>query len=543
MDGRMMPRTLALAIAALLACGGCSDHGSNGNGDGGSDGAVCGSDVPNADGVVHTESGAVMGALEANTWAYKGIPFAAPPVGELRWKPPAAHACWQGALATTAFGKQCLQEDANGNLVGDEDCLQLNVWTPVAAQPGPLPVLVFVHGGGNSQGSASTQTQGVDIYDGQYIAEHGPAVVVTTNYRLGILGFFAHASLDAESDAHVSGNYGMLDQIAALKWVQNNIAGFGGDPKRVLLFGESAGAVDTCVHLASPLSAGLFSAALMESGGCGDPTLASYETSVAPAVDTVGCGGNADIPGCMRALPASTLVKMVPGVVSVTGLDTGIKFGPNVDGKLLTDSPLAVIAAGKHNAVPFVIGANSDETSRYAPMVPDATVYAELVHTQFGTALGDLVLNQYPASAFATPRKAYIAVTTDARFVCPSRRIARTATTSQSAKVFRYFFTHALDNAPAQQPLGAWHGLELTFVFHHLMIAGYTPSPAENALSDAIIGYWTRFAATGNPNGAGAVDWPTYEGNTDPVLALDDTTAVMTGVRSAHCDFWDGITP
>ena len=357
------------------------------------------------------------------------------------------------------------------------------------------------------------------------------------------MGFLAHPSLDAESDKKISGNYGIFDQIAALAWVQRNIAAFGGDPKRVLLFGESAGAVDTCVHLASPLSAGLFSAALMESGGCGDQPLATVEQDGAAAVDKAGCTAAADIPACLRALGGAALVQAAPGVVSVTGLETGIKYAPNVDGYLLADSPLNLILAGKHNHVPFVVGANSDETSKYAPAVADAQAYTDLLHTQFGTVLGDLVLQQYPAAGFATARKAYIAVTTDARFVCPSRKIARSVRAQQTQPAYRYFFTHALDAAPALQPLGAWHGLELLWVFHHLDVGNYPASAAESALSDAMIGYWTRFAGAGDPNGAGAPNWPVYDATSDPALALDDTIAAITGVRTANCNFWDSLTP
>jgi len=297
----------------------------------------------------------------------------------------------------------------------------------------------------------------------------------------------------------------------------------------VLVFGESAGAVDTCVQLASPRAAGLFSAALMESGGCGDPTLAQAETDQAGVSATLGC----TTLECLRGLPATTVVQKVPGVVSVSGLDAGIKWGPNVDGVILPAAPIVRLRAGTYNQVPFVVGANSDETARAVPMVADAQTYADLIHATFGPTLGDLVLAQYPASAYATPRKALIAVTTDARFVCPARKIARAA---RGAPGFRYFFSHALDSGVASS-FGAWHGLELLFVFRHLEIAGYVPSAGERALSDAMAGFWARFAATGDPG------WPAYDPATDRTQRLDDPLAVEDGIRTAQCDFWDSLIP
>jgi para-nitrobenzyl esterase len=434
----------------------------------------------------------------------------------------------------------CPQLDANMSFVGSEDCLTLNVWTPSAAPAQPLPVLVFLHGGGNTQGSSSATSNGVYLYDGEHVAEKGDVVVVTLNYRLGVLGFFAHTSLDAESADQVSGNYGILDQIAALGWVKRNISAFGGDPARVLVFGESAGAVDTCVQVASPLSAGLFSAALMESGGCGAPTLAQTETQDQPLVQMAGCDPSGDVTSCLRALPAEDLVTRLPGVVSVSGLDKGVKYGPNVDGHVLVDTPLKTLLAGKHNRVPFIVGSNADETSRYVPAVPDATTYASLVHQEFGAALGDQILARYPASAFPSPRAAFVAVTTDARFVCPARTIARAARGAQAEPVRRYFFSHALDSTAAKS-YGAWHGLELLWVFQHLDVAGYVPSAAEVGLSDAMIGYWSRFAAAGDPDGPGAIAWPAYDAATDATLELDDTIAGLDGVRTARCDFWDSL--
>jgi para-nitrobenzyl esterase len=489
---------------------------------------------------VMTDRGPLQGVAAGTTLAFKGIPYAAPPTGALRFQAPADFQCAPAVRDATQFGKACPQLDENMNPVGDEDCLTLNVWTPNSIDA-PRAVMVFIHGGGNVQGSSSELASGTAIYDGQSLAEKGDVVVVTLNYRLASLGFLALAELSAEADPKVSGNYGILDQIAALKWVKRNAAAFGGDPTRVMIFGESAGAVNTCVHVASPLSAGLFHAALMQSGGCAQPTLSQAEGEGTKVVSMAGCDGAADKPACLRAIPALTLIKMAPGVASVTGLDAGLKFGPNVDGYVLAGSPIEVISERKHNAVPFVIGANAEETARYTPMVASAMAYEDILRTLF-PAIADQLLQLYPAADFPTPRKALTAVTTDGRFVCPARRIARTIRDAQSEPVFRYFFTHGLDNSAAGA-LGAWHGLELTFIFNQLTIANYMPSSAERKLSTDMIGYWSRLAKAKNPNGMGAFEWPVYDTTTDTHLVLDNTITSGTLLRTTRCDFWDSITP
>jgi para-nitrobenzyl esterase len=484
--------------------------------------------------VVLTDAGAVQGMADGGVQAFEGIPYAAPPLGDLRFRPPAPHACWSDTLQATAFGNECPQIDVNDKVVGDEDCLTLNIWTPNTTPSAPLPVLFFIHGGGNTQGASSSP-----LYDGSYIAAHGPAVVVTINYRLGVFGFLAAPALDAASAQGVSGNYGILDQIAALQWTQRNIAAFGGDPSRVLLFGESAGATDTCVLLASPLASGLFSRALMESGGCNQRTLADSEQTDAAVVQSVGCDTASDVAACLRALPAATLVQARKVPVDVANLG-GLAYGPNVDGYVLPGEPLALIGAGTFNQVPFVVGSNADETAGLAPPpIADAAAYETALTKMYGATIAQAVLQEYPASAYPTPRQAYIAATTDADFVCPSRDYARAAATGGSAPVYRYFFTHALDHGVGKA-LGAFHGLELAFVFHTLgASAGYSASADEQALADAIVGYWTRFAATGDPNGAGATPWPIYDTASDTYVQLDTTISAGQGVRTTNCDFWD----
>ena len=493
-------------------------------------------------GTVRTGDGAVRGVTDGGVTSYKGIPYAAAPVGDLRWRAPAPVEPWVGVRDARAFGSVCPQfgDQGQGDYTGAEDCLFLNVFTPSAPQAAPLPVLFFIHGGGNVQGEGSSF-----VYDGAPLARTGPSVVVTLNYRLGTLGWLVQPFLREENRRGAAGNYGLLDQLAALSWVQRNIAAFGGDPSRVMVFGESAGGVNVCALVASPLARGLFSRALMESGGgCGQETLAKFQTFGDTIVKATPCAASAAPGPCLRALGAEPIVRAVRGVANVVS-SSGQLFGPNVDGFVLTASPIDVIEAGQHNRVPFAIGANADETGQAAPAVATPEAYQALVLQQFGALLGALVLAQYPVTAFTSPRAAYVAVTTDARFVCTARRVARAVAANQPEPVYRYHFTHPLDNAGAIfKAYGAYHGLELFFVFRSLTEVGsYVPSAAELALADAMGRYWNRFGAAGDPNGGADVVWPRYDGARDTYLRLDSTTAAGEGVRTAACDFWDRISP
>lgn len=488
------------------------------------------------DGIVLTDAGAVRGVQDGGAVAFKGIPYAAAPVGPLRWQPPQEAPCWDGVREAAAFGPACLQLSEQGTVQGEEDCLTLNVWTP---NHGPdeagMPVLVFIHGGGNAQGTASQP-----VYDGRRLAEQF-AVVVTLEYRLGPLGFLALPQFAAERPEGAAGNDGILDQIAALRWVQRNIAAFGGDPARVMVFGESAGAVDTCVLLASPLAAGLFSRAAMESGACLGPAAMRANHTGERFLTASPCADAADVPACLRALPAEDVLRILPASVSVVSAGAN-GYGPVVDGHLLTASPLETIRAGRHNAVPFLIGSNADETGQATGPVPSAEAYRAAVSTILGPALAARVLAMYPVADYSSPRAAFVAATSDARFTCPTRTSTRAVAANQSLPVFRYFFTQRLRGAGAA--LGSFHGLELAFVFGTLGQGGaFTPNESEQALIAAMQGYWVRFAAAGDPNGGDTAPWPAYEPTTDPYLELGPTIAAGAGVRTAQCDFWDGLAP
>jgi para-nitrobenzyl esterase len=293
--------------------------------------------------------------------------------------------------------------------------------------------------------------------------------------------------------------------------------------------------------LASPLARGLFSAALMESGACVAHTRDAVEAFGADLVEAAGCGGDADPIACMRALPADAMTLAIPAVIDVAGKQTD--YQPHVDGHVLAAAPLDAIAAGEHNAVPFVIGANSDETGAVVPAMTEAE-YTQAVYVLAGSqTLGDAILAQYPVADYSSPRAAYVALTSDVKFICTARTAARAAAGGQSEPVYRYHFTHAIENGgPQAAALGAFHGLELVFVFDHVeQIANYTPSAGEVALADSMGGYWTRFAGAGDPNGGGAVAWPLYEAATDSYLRLDNTIEAGQGVRTEQCDFWDSL--
>jgi para-nitrobenzyl esterase len=543
----MHPAIPALTACALLAaCGSSFSSGANPAADGGdasADAGACPTSVAPAPGVVLTDRGPVQGTQEKGVWSYRGIPYAAPPLGALRWAAPQEHACWSSALAATSFGAMCLQVDPSAptQVLGQEDCLTVNVWAPASATTtSQLPVLAFIHGGGNVQGSSADTSNGAPIYDGAALAAEENAVVVTFNYRLGAMGFLAHPSFGAHA-----GNYGTLDQTFALGWVQRNAAAFGGDPAHVLLFGQSAGAVDVCAQVASPMARGLFAAALMESGGCVAKTAAQAQAFAQKFAQTVHCDTASDPAACLRALSADAVTLAIPEPASVYAGKQG-DYQPNVDGAFLLGLPHDDVAAGMHNHVPLVIGSNSDETSlELAKAHPAGITAAEypaavLQYAAGNQALASAVVAQYPASSYATPLEAFIQATTDAKFTCTARYDARAAAAGQTDRpLYRYFFTHHLDSGSViERALGAWHGLELAFVFVDLGSGGpYVPSPAEQGLAATIGGSWTRLAAAGDPSGP--LTWPAYDATTDAYLQLDEMAQAGTGVRTAQCDFWD----
>jgi para-nitrobenzyl esterase len=501
---------------------------------------------PPDENVVATEKGCVRGESLGAVKIFRGIPYAAPPVGNLRWKAPQEHPSWDGVRDATQFGKSCPQLPGTifrYQLETDEDCLSLNIWTPKIDPNAKLPVMVWIHGGGLVQGSSSQKVNDRVTYDGRVFAERFGVVVVTINYRLAQLGFLAHPALSAEDIEHnVSGNYGLLDQIFALRWVQKNIQNFGGDPQNVTIFGESGGGKSVCALLASPLAAGLFQRAIIQSGGCpsnlrklrGSSGRESAEAQGERFARAIGCADAPDVLACLRSKSVQEILQTLPGEASI--LSTAEKWDFTVDGYALLQSPGRALEAGNFNVVPVIAGTTGNEASIFTVSLGIQTVeqYEAYVRSIF-RGLADQVLALYPASAYPSPKAALDALISDVSFVCPTRRFVRDISKSQQ-KTFLYHFTY-VTRAGAQLGLGAFHGSEIPFVFGNLT----NPTPQERALSDAMMRYWVNFAKTGDPNDWALPAWPAYTLAGDPHLQLDVPIKADRELRKRYCDFFDQL--
>jgi para-nitrobenzyl esterase len=500
--------------------------------------------------IAFTESGLVIGSTTGGVSQFLGIPYAAPPVGALRWRPPKRYGFFPGfALQATQFGSACTQPGG----IGSENCLFLNVFRSEAewgeGERRGLPVMVWIHGGGLIDGSSTA-------YNPELLVKKG-VIVVTINYRLGYLGFFAQSAIDAEG--HLNGNYGLMDQQFALKWVRKNIAGFGGDPDRVTIFGESAGGQSVYAQLASPLASGMFRGAIAESGSYAEfqnyfsnvVTLAQGETTGSQSVpsgaaiaDSVGC--TSQTASCLRAVPASTMIAQEP-----------FPLYPFVDGRLLTQTISAAFASGEFNQVPVISGTNHDEYRLFVatgfdlvgkPILTSAE-YDTATTALWGPALGPPVLASYPFASYPFGGEALGASGTDGVFSCP----ARNADQSLSKFVPTYTYEFNDENAPPAQalfgglltfPLGAYHSAELPYLFPGVDVFGLpaTLSSQQVQLSDAMVSYWTKFAKTGDPNSFEEPFWSPYSASSDEFQSLIPPTPVVesnfnTGHRCSA--FWD----
>jgi para-nitrobenzyl esterase len=477
----------------------------------------------------------VHGVVENTARAFKGIPYAQAPVGALRWQPPAPPAPWPGVRDGSRFGAICPQ--LNGStVVGEEDCLTLNVWTPVVPPARPLPVMVFFPGGGNHgfSGQGAAVFGGVN-YNGQQLVPEG-VVFVSFNYRLGALGFLAHPALDAERADKVSGNYGSLDQIAMLRWVHDNIGAFGGDPQRVFLFGTSAGGGNLCALMSAPAARGLFHGVAMQSSvptGCELPTLADTERGTGQRVaQALGCSG-ADAAACLRGKGMAEVVRAVPGTFGVLPRI----YGPNVDGVVFPGQPLAAIERGAHAQVPVIIGNDLEETMQFVNAVgptTDAASYEASIAKTFGPEPVARIVAAYPPGA--QPRQQLVRLTTDALFTCQSRRVARALAAHQQAPVYRYLFTHSLQNDPELKAQGSVHTVEHVYFFPWQ--GQYRPTPDDLQLQRLMVGYWTRLAREGSLAGAQPA-WPAAEPG-GRYLQLAPVPAAKQD-DAAQCDFWDTV--
>jgi para-nitrobenzyl esterase len=448
---------------------------------------------------VMTECGLVRGTIDEELTVYRGIPFAAPPIGNLRWRPPQPAAKWDGVREATEFGLDPYQGDGKGNV--GEDCLYLNVWTPAKRADERVPVLVWIYGGGFSGGGTSGGGT-----TGKHLARKG-VVLVSINYRVGSLGFLAHPELSAESPHGVSGNYGLQDMIAGLRWVQKNIAAFGGDPDRVTIFGESAGGIAVSMLCASPEAKGLFHGAISQSGGSFGPhrvttypgenmrLLADAERSGEAYVKAAGASSIAEL----RQLPPAKLP-------SGWGLGTG---WPIIDGWLIPGDQHTLYQAGKYNDVPVIVGYNSDEGLSFAR---EKTAAEFIANTQrrFGP-FAERLLKAYPPGDPSVPRTARNLLR-DAAFGWHTWSWARLQSRTGKAKVFFYYF----DQYPARSPdspeadHGMAHGPDVLYVFKTLdPKKPYTAG--DWAISETVATYWTNFAKRGDPNGPGVPAWPQFE--------------------------------
>ena len=439
---------------------------------------------------VKTESGMVSGVpAGASVTAYKGIPFAAPPIGPLRWKAPQPPVQWTGVRAADRFGASCIQtivEEkkpwthefmAHGEV--NEDCLFLNVWTPARAANEKHPVFVYLHGGANTEGSGS-----VAVYDGEGLASKG-VVMVTVNYRLGVLGFFSHPELTKESPHNSSGNYALLDQIAALRWVRDNIAAFGGDPARVTVAGQSAGAADIALLTVSPLAKGLFHREILESGGSSfngaGKTLAAQEADGVRFAEAKGAHALADL----RAMSWKDVTAPVQG---------GPRFGPVIDGYVLPSSPKDAFAAGTQNDVVTLAGYNADESGASPKGSPEAN-----------------------EAARAKQRLATLAWAA-----------ARGATSKTNAYI--YYWDHTLPGPDAGQ-YGAFHTSEVPYVLNTLGKSDRAFTADDRKIADMMSSYWANFAANGDPNGKGLAPWPSVREQPGMVMELGDHTGAIPAAR------------
>ncbi len=502
--------------------------------------------------LVTLAGGQVQGHLNDGAREFLGIPYAAPPVGALRWKPPAPAVPWGGVLDAAAYSPACPQlPSLTGTESAQEDCLYLNVWTPSPAPAEPRPVMVWIHGGSNQVGSTGDfipfpPYENVRLYDAHRLAAARNVVVVTLNYRVGVFGFFGHGGLASEDPAYpYAGNQGLLDQRAALQWVRDNVTAFGGDPGNVTLFGESAGSWNVCAHVVSPLSNGLFHRAISQSGGCtsGIATAtdaAAYATTIA---DTVGCSGAPDELACLRATPVSALLDAAGSVTESPGF---ARNDITVDGGFLPAHPRDLLDAGTFAPVPYLLGANADEGTLFfigATPITTPAEYTATLQAQFGPTLAAQVETIYPLTHYASPQEALVRVVGDSALVCATYDVARRVAAA-GRRTYVYEFARVAPIAIVSLlDLGAFHGAEIPYVFGSLA----PPSISDERLSTRMQEYWTRFAEKGRqPRAKGSTAWPRFRPKTYQMLRLDGSGQVkdvrkIKNFRRTECDFWSSV--
>ena len=464
---------------------------------------------------VRVDGGRIEGTVKDGLRVWQGIPFAAPPVGDLRWRAPQPVVPWQGVRQTTAFAPACRQSAPWITFPQSEDCLYLNVWAPQGSRGEKLPVMVWLYGGGFYFGTATQP-----LYDGAHMARHG-VIVVTLNYRVGVFGFFSHPDLAAEGK--VDGNQGVLDQIAALQWVKRNIAAFGGDPDRVTIFGESAGAESVAVLTTSPLAKGLFQRAIAESGVMPlDPGETKSIGKSAADIDGLGWGMALNAPHLadLRKLDAETLLRQ--------------PWGPHlvVDDYLVRSDLTTAYKAGRAAPVPLLLGWNADEGKDLAGEAlshETLTVarYPELAAGLIGHTPSQALLDAYPVKSDAEVKPMLFKLMNDA-WSWHMWSWARLHTTSHSGPAHVYDFVHipAEPKTGCSYGCGAGHGAEIPFVYDQLAQDSRPWSADDHMMAERMVAYWTNFARTGNPNGKGLPVWPGFDGKAASVMRLGSDAEV-----------------
>lgn len=510
-----------------------SDAGAGGNPSGDAMAAAdTGAGAGSGDGLtVAIGTGQVKGKLVSTTREFLGIPFGKAPTGALRFAPPQPAEPWTETRDATNYGPSCAQNMGALSPMGmtSEDCLSVNVFTPQTVPAEGLPVYVFIHGGAFISGGSSQ-------YDMQKLSERGPLVAVTLNYRLGVLGFLSLPELDAARGDAPSGNDALRDQQLALKWVQDNIAAFGGDPKRVTVAGESAGAMSACMHLVSPTANNLAARFVFESGVCFAGGLLGTKADA----DALGgmlkselCAGQADVVKCLRDKPLQDL--------TAWGKDKGL-FGPgfapvvNAKDPLLPEQPKKLMEAGKYNKGAILAGTNKNEWGLFQLLgqtkPANVAEFEKAIDEQFAEKIGaagtTAVKQHYKPASDAEANAALVRAVTDAAFRCPTRSLARTAT-AQGSKVYLYSFEQG----------DAFHAYEIPYVLGvpNPLLAPMLDEPTVMTMQ----GYWMEFATKGDPNGRVQPTWPVYDAASDPYVALSTATAARTGLAKDDCDFWDKL--
>lgn len=502
---------------------------------------------------VKTASGLVEGTTAApGVRVFRGIPFAAPPVGDLRWKAPQPVKPWTGVRKAAEFGSRCTQAPVYSDMIFrdnpsqpmSEDCLYLNVWTPAKSANDRLPVMVWYYGGGFQAGSSSEPR-----YDGENFAKKG-IIVVSANYRLGVFGFFSHPELTAESGHHASGNYGLMDQIAALEWVKRNIAAFGGDPEKVTIAGESAGSLSVSALMASPLARGLFRGAIGESGAF-FPTKAG-NLSMRPLSETEEAGAKFMTLAGAKSL-AELRAKTSEELLAAVAKDSPFRFWPNVDGYVLPEDVAKIFAEGKQSHVPLLAGWNHDEASFgvvFAKEPLTARSFEEQLHKQYGEQAGE-VAKLYPAATDAEARRSAIDLASDLFIVYSTWQWLDSQHRTGHAAVYRYSFDRTPPAGPDQKingvnaaELGARHACELEYVFGALKSQPNPWQPADYKISDVMSSYWANFVKSGDPNGTGLPHWPAYSSKDHyAAMHFGETIAAEPEMHRARYEFWSAYTP